>query len=145
MIIHVEWYIHLPRCDHAIPLWVCRIFWDSCQTWWAPAATIGWLLYLFSGCSWCLLEKSSRPCKLVPFNLYLTGSMMLGLLHDADMFCLQHSKITPAVKRPCGSLTSTDDVGISVSIWYPFTLLKDLYRFVRIVGSSCTPARKPWR
>ena len=44
---------------------------------------------------------------------------MLGLLHDADMFCLQHSKITPAVKivkRPCGSLTSTDDVGISVSI-----------------------------
>lgn len=56
----------------------------------------------FSGCSWCFLAKSSRPCKLFfDFNLYLTGTVMLGLLPDvSDTLCLQHSNwITPAVKR----------------------------------------------
>jgi len=73
----------------SIPLWVCRIFWDSCQTWWAPGYFLFWVFLVFIG----KIEQTMQTFSFYSnFNLYLTETVMLGELHDAsDMFCLQQS------------------------------------------------------
>lgn len=68
---------------------VCRIFWDSCQTWWAPGYFLFWVFLVFIG----KIEQTMQTFSFYSnFNLYLTETVMLGELHDAsDMFCLQQS------------------------------------------------------
>ena len=88
--IHDEWYSWSAKMwPTSIPLWVCRIFWDSCQTWWAPGFFLCWVFLVFVG----KIEQTMQTFSLYSnFNLYLTETVMLGLLHDAsDMFCLQQS------------------------------------------------------